>query len=77
MGIWCNSIYVGLLVTHLVVNMLHICPFMVPVFSIWGTVIDRCRHIFDQMVSFSMYQFFVISIVFERIVSVSFPSKKI
>jgi hypothetical protein len=34
MGIWCRNIHVGLLVTYLVVNMLHICPFMVPVFSI-------------------------------------------
>jgi hypothetical protein len=34
MGIWCSNIYVGLMVTHLVVNMLHICPFMVLVFSI-------------------------------------------
>jgi hypothetical protein len=24
MGIWCSNIHVGLLVTHLVVNMLHI-----------------------------------------------------
>jgi hypothetical protein len=32
---------------------------------------------FDLMVSFLMYRFFVIGIVFERIISVSFPSKKI
>jgi hypothetical protein len=34
MGIWCSNIDVGLLVTHLVVNMLHKCPFMVSVYSI-------------------------------------------
>jgi hypothetical protein len=78
MIIWCSNIHVWifflrinihvwLLVTHLVMNMLHICPFMVSVFSIWGTVIDRYRHIFDLMVSFSMYRFFVIGIVFEHI----------
>jgi hypothetical protein len=33
MGIWCSNIHVGLLVTHLVVNMMHICPFMVSMFS--------------------------------------------
>jgi hypothetical protein len=47
MGIWCSNIHVGLLVTHLVVNMLHICPFMVSVFSIWGTIINRYPHIFS------------------------------
>jgi hypothetical protein len=40
MSIWHSNIHVGLLVNHFVVNVLHICLFMVLVFSNW----DLVRH---------------------------------
>jgi hypothetical protein len=73
MSIWSSNVHVGLLVTHLVVNILHICPFM-----FWCFRFEILLSIDIDIFSIRWFRFrcidFSLSVSFS---SVSFPSKNI